>query len=317
MYFLFLPLSFFISLILCALSFPLSYSLGAIDMPDGVRKMGPTRPRLIGLGFILTFILFALPVTSIFIPVLWLLPSAAILLIGTVLDDTRGLSPIKKLCFQALSLSTLILLFGTPSYVSLFGIALSINPIISFILTLFLGLLLINSANIIDGLDTLLLSLSLISLISVAFLSFIEKRQDCLYLSLTLFFALLGFLPYNLPRAKGFMGDTGAQFLGLFMFFVFLYLGKDDTLPRPGAVFVGAVLKLRLELLLLFFLPPFEIALSFLRRIIKNKSPFVADRGHLHYLLKEKGLSTTEAVLVLCLFHLLFCILFFSLIGVF
>jgi UDP-GlcNAc:undecaprenyl-phosphate GlcNAc-1-phosphate transferase len=96
------------------------------------------------------------------------------------------------------------------------------------------------------------------------------------------------------------------------MFFVFLYLGKADKVAAPNGVS-----NIRLELLLLFFLPPFEIALSFLRRIIKNKSPFIADRGHLHYLLKEKGLSTTAAVLVLCLLHFVFCILFFYLISVF
>ncbi len=321
MLFVSLPITFIISLCLCALAFPLSYLLGAIDMPDGVRKLSAPKPRLIGIGFIIAFFLSAF---IFFFEPPYLLPltlSASVLLLGTFFDDTVGISPFAKLGFQALSLVILISLTGAPLGVRLLSFSLSLSYPVSFLITLLLGLIIINAANVIDGLDTLLLSLALISLIFISAASLTVADSAILKLSLTLFFALLAFLPYNKPSAKGFMGDTGAQFIGLFIFFAILTLchsyGSGDILTPPTDSAKGAGSGFfDLSLLLLFFLPIIELALSFSRRLLCGKSPFAADNGHLHYRLKKKGLSTEGVVLVLCSFHFIFCILYFIIRGI-
>ncbi len=303
-----LPFTYFISLVFCTAAFPISFATGAIDTPDGVRKLGKARPRLIGLGFILAFFVISLLFFWKSYYPIPLFISAAVLMIGTLLDDTVTLKPMAKLFFQSLAALTLILLFGVPSGISIFSFYLPLPLPISLAVTLLFGLVLINAANIIDGLDTLLLTLMLISLVFITVLAFSSGNSELLFLTLALFFSLLGFLPFNLPKAKGFMGDTGAQFLGLYIFFALLSLSGRETANTGQSLEV----YFDLSLLLIFFLPPLEVGISFIRRIKNGKSPFSADTGHLHYILKKKGLSTEYTVLVLCAIHLSFCLLYLA-----
>ena len=99
--------------------------------------------------------------------------------------------------------------------------------------------------------------------------------------------ATLGFLPHNRYRAHVFMGDCGSQFLGLSI--ALLSLG---TSPRGNFT---------VETALFLAVPTLDTAFAVVRRIISGKSPFSADKGHLHHLLLKIGVSHPMAVKILVL----------------
>ncbi len=130
---------------------------------------------------------------------------------------------------------------------------------------------LINGQNIIDGTNGLsaLTSLSIFgSLLYIGMhLNNIELINNCLII-ITL---LISFLLFNYPFGKIFLGDTGSYFIGLLAGYLIIKIfGQYPQLSSYSAVVI-------------VFYPCLEIIFSYLRRIIKNKSPFIADNLHLHY----------------------------------
>ena len=99
--------------------------------------------------------------------------------------------------------------------------------------------------------------------------------------------ACLGFLIFNLHPAKIFMGDSGALFSGFLL----------ATLSIAG-VMKGATLAILLPFLVLA-VPIMDITYSSLRRIMKGKSPFVADAEHIHHKLLKAGFSQKKTVAIL------------------
>jgi UDP-GlcNAc:undecaprenyl-phosphate GlcNAc-1-phosphate transferase len=99
----------------------------------------------------------------------------------------------------------------------------------------------------------------------------------------------LGFLVYNFYPAKIFNGDSGAYFLGMTLGIL--------------AIFSGAKLA---TAALVLGLPILDAVWAVFRRLIHKKSPFTADRGHLHYLFLDAGFSQRQAVLSIYLLCIIF-----------
>jgi UDP-GlcNAc:undecaprenyl-phosphate GlcNAc-1-phosphate transferase len=97
-----------------------------------------------------------------------------------------------------------------------------------------------------------------------------------------------GFLPYNKNPAKMFMGDTGALFLGYIL----------STISILGLFKFYAIISFAIPFIVLG-LPIIETVSSVFRRVIKGKSPFSADRGHIHHHLIDMGLSQKQSVALL------------------
>jgi UDP-GlcNAc:undecaprenyl-phosphate GlcNAc-1-phosphate transferase len=113
-----------------------------------------------------------------------------------------------------------------------------------------------------------------------------------------------GFLPHNWHRAKIFMGDSGAMLLGLLMTTSALTVtGQIDPASLNRDDLVPAVLPLILPISILI-LPLLDFALAVIRRVAAGKSPFAADRKHLHHRLQDFGHSHLGSVLVFYLWSI-------------
>ena len=89
--------------------------------------------------------------------------------------------------------------------------------------------------------------------------------------------ACIGFFPYNAHNAKIFMGDTGSTFLGFCLGTISAYLIAYELSPKAV-----------ISVFLIFLLPLADITFAVTRRLAEGKSPFAADRSHIHHILADK-----------------------------
>jgi UDP-GlcNAc:undecaprenyl-phosphate GlcNAc-1-phosphate transferase len=163
-----------------------------------------------------------------------------------------------------------------------------------------------NAVNFIDGLDGLVAGVVLIGTVVFFIYSYLLAQQisPTNYFNLaTMLSAIVigmcaGFLPHNWHVAKIFMGDGGALLLGLLMTTSALTVtGQIDPASLKRDDLVPAILPLILPISILI-LPLLDFVLAVLRRVSAGKSPFAADRKHLHHRLQDFGHSHLGSVLV-------------------
>jgi UDP-GlcNAc:undecaprenyl-phosphate GlcNAc-1-phosphate transferase len=283
-------LSFLLSHISTPSCATLSKVTGAIDRPDGKRKINDTSiPRLGGLAFFTAFfasaVLAGVYRLSLFAA---LLSGGSALVAGGVADDTFNLPPPVKLAVQIAAAGIAISFIRIPTELSFLGLfSIPLSSLAGAALALFRVIFTINAVNFSDGLDGLASGLSVVALISLAVLSYASGANDAALASALLTAAVIGFIPHNKYRAKIFMGDSGSQFLGFAIAVISLSASGGTTFSAETALFLSV--------------PVLDTWLSVIRRIIKGKSPFSADKGHLHHLLISKGVSHPTAVKILVL----------------
>ncbi len=291
----------FLSTLLTPLSMRLAECIHAIDRPDGVRKAHPCPvPRLGGLAVFLTVVatmLLFLPLSSLHAA--WLTGGALLCALG-VSDDVFSLPPWLKLLAMT-AIAAVPAFFGlSPTRITFGTFSFALPFAFGTVITVLWLLLLTNAYNLIDGLDSLAVSLGIVCAL---FLAMTATAPSALLLG----GGLLGFLPYNRPAlhltdgkvknlpTRSFLGDTGALFIGYSL----------------GLLSLGEEQHFSLFLPLLFALPLYEVLSSFLRRLWQGKSPFSADGNHLHHRLLKKGYAPFAVVMLLSLYSLLFSSLFF------
>lgn len=195
---------------------------------------------------------------------------------------------------------------------------------ISFIATVFLAVLVMNAVNFIDGLDGLVAGVVFIGTAVFFAYSYLLAQQTsptnyfnlASLLSAIVLGMCIGFLPYNWHRAKIFMGDSGAMLLGLLMATSALTVtGQIDPQIISRGELIPAFIPLILPLAILI-LPLLDFSLAVIRRLRAGKSPFAADREHIHHRLQDFGHSHLGSVLVFYVWTALIsltCLLFFFL----
>ncbi len=283
-------LAFALSYLITPLTIPLCKTTGAIDMPDGIRKVNtvPT-PRMGGLGFFIASLIILFPFIGENDSVAALLCSGAILVAGGVADDTFNISPKIKFFIQILAALVVIAFIGIPDEFSFLGIIrIPLFGFLGFSFTLFRMIFTINAVNFCDGLDGLASGLSVVALISLFLYGTANSNTVPALCALVLAFAILGFLPYNKYHAKLFMGDCGSQFLGLAIAILSLANAPNGNFTLETSLFLAV--------------PTIDTAFSITRRILKRKSPFIADKGHLHHVLLSLGVPHPYAVKLLVAF---------------
>ncbi|GAA1597274.1 MraY family glycosyltransferase [Leucobacter chromiireducens] len=238
-----------------------------------------------------------------------LIGSCAIIAVVGVLDDLLDLDWMIKLAAQ-LAAAGLLAWNGVQILSLPFGDALIVgSPAVNFALTVFLMTLVMNAVNFVDGLDGLVAGVALIAnalfFIYTRILNEQTGRVDSVTLASLIAAVLVGicvgFLPFNWHRAKMFMGDTGALLVGLLM--------ATSTVSvtgqlNPATLDVKLVLASYIPILLpvaVLVLPLADFTLAVVRRMKAGKSPFEADRLHLHHRLLDMGHSPVQAV---CIFYL-------------
>ena len=292
-------LTFFMALVIAAIATPVSMKLagrwGAIAYPGGRHVHKRPIPRLGGLAIYAAFWIAALimqvwdqQMTGLF------LGSTIILVVG-IWDDIRGMRPLVKLFWQ-IAAAAVLLVFGF----SMNSISLPlIGPVdfealglsaIGFILMLFWVVGLVNTVNVSDGLDGLAAGICfMVALLLFWFANRIDQVPATIqaaHLTMALAGAILGFLFFNFPPARVFMGDSGSMFLGYIIGGISI-MGLLKTATILGLVFP----------LLVLGMPVTDLTFAIIRRKLRGQSMATADRGHLHHRLLDAGLTQRSAVL--------------------
>ncbi len=278
-------LALLLSTLLTPATIRLAGITGSIDLPDGKRKLHSTpTARLGGLGFFTAFLLSVLfSSRTLYGYPAALLTGGAVIVAGGVLDDTHSLNPFAKLILQIAAALVGVASMGIPTEFSFLGILrIPLAAPLGLVFAITRIVFSINAVNFCDGLDGLATGLSLVALVSIACLAASAGRTNVALTAIILVFALLGFLPYNRHPAKIYMGDCGSQFLGYAIAILALAARGDGNFAVETVFFLS--------------IPLADTWFSAIRRILSGKSPFSADKGHLHHLMLNRGFSHTGAV---------------------
>jgi UDP-GlcNAc:undecaprenyl-phosphate/decaprenyl-phosphate GlcNAc-1-phosphate transferase len=179
-----------------------------------------------------------------------------------------------------------------------------LSPTMSLVVTVLAVVLVMNAVNFIDGLDGLVAGVTIIAgtvFFIYSYLLSIDTAQTAFNLASLVMAVLLGatagFLPFNWHPAKIFMGDGGALVVGMLMAVSTISVtGQiDPGIDRSQLVPVFIPLLLPFAVLVV---PLLDFGLAVLRRLRAGKSPFSADRKHLHHRLLDMGHSHFHAVLI-------------------
>ncbi len=240
--------------------------------------------------------------------ILAVLGAAAIIVAIGVVDDIWDLDWLTKLAGQIIA-ATLLAWQGIQIVALPFlqNTSLLLSPYMFLAITVFLVVLVMNALNFIDGLDGLVAGVAIIANSVFFVYSYIvtygpTDQSDYFnlsqFVSAVLIGACVGFLPLNWHPAKLFMGDAGALLVGLLMATSTInFTGHIDLTQLSNKAFLPAFIPVLLPFAVLL-IPLLDFGLAVFRRLRAGKSPFSADRLHLHHRLLDMGHSHLQAVLI-------------------
>ncbi|MGH4026508.1 MAG: glycosyltransferase family 4 protein [Pseudonocardiaceae bacterium] len=245
-----------------------------------------------------------------------LVAGGVIVLVGA-LDDRFELDSLTKFAGQVTAAGVLVL-FGVQwllFWVPWNGAAGSMGSVLVMgqdqrvLLTVALAVVLMNAMNFVDGLDGLAAGIGLIAAAATgAFALHLLDESDGSVSAYppTLIAALvagacLGFLPHNFQPARIFMGDAGAMLIGLMLAGATTSASGKIEPTTYGASDALALLSPLLVVAAVLFVPLLDLLLAVVRRTRAGRSPFAADKLHLHHRLLEIGHSHRRAVLLIYL----------------
>ncbi|MEL6635631.1 MAG: MraY family glycosyltransferase [Bacteroidota bacterium] len=269
------------------------------DRPGGRKTHAQPVPALGGialfLGFFVPVLLFASPAGLA--EWRYVLVGGLLLCLVGLKDDLVGMGARQKLFLQA---GVVVLLAGAgfrlEGFYGVFGWGAIPEWAQVPLTTLFL-LLLINAYNLIDGIDGLAGSLALTSSLIFALLFYLRGDFDWCLMALALSGAILSFLRFNFYRATIFMGDNGSMVLGLLLGLFAIRFLNTASVPGEALPVVAIVFSL-------LAIPVLDLVRVSGYRLLRGRSPFSADRGHLHHLLLQQGFSTPIICLLLVVVEL-------------
>jgi len=234
-----------------------------------------------------------------------------IMLLGA-LDDRFDLDSLTKFAGQALAAGILLLHGVQILWLPINGI-LTLPSNIGAVLTVVFVILVINAVNFVDGLDGL--ASGIVAVCAIGFFAFSYilavdngfSRAGAPSLVMAVVIGLcIGFLPHNYHPAKIFMGDSGAMFLGLLL--------SASAITLTGQIDVNALANQNsrstfVPLILPFTvlaIPLLDLGMAVVRRLRAGRSPFAADREHLHHRLLRMGNSQREVAIIMYLWTAMF-----------
>lgn len=273
-------------MVLIPLTVRLAERLHAADIPDARKVHQMPMPRLGGLamasGAVLPLIIWASPKPQ----VIAFLCGVAIIVFSGLWDDIRRLDYRLKFLGQIVAVLVVILYGGVVIKYLPFA---KLDPLPSYFaipLTVFALVGVTNAINLTDGLDGLAGGITLLGLAAIAVLAYMTPDAGFVLLAtVSVIGSILGFLRFNTYPARIFMGDGGSQFLGFCAGVLAVMLTQEaNTALSPALP------------LLILGLPILDTLLVMGERMYEGRSPFVADRKHIHHRLLALGFDHYEAV---------------------
>lgn len=245
-----------------------------------------------------------------------LLSGAALIWLIGVLDDKFEIDALIKLGGQMIAAGVMVLQGLTILWIPVPGYGMVLlDQGQGTLLTVALVVITINAVNFVDGLDGL--AAGMVCIAATAFFLYayriwygygIEAAAPATLFAAILMGMCLGFLPHNLHPARIFMGDSGSMLIGLVLAAGAIsatgqidgdalslnFGGTRDATHAMLPVFIPLLMPLTI-----IAIPFADLVLAIVRRTWNGKSPFAADRGHLHHRLLEIGHSHSRAVLIM------------------
>lgn len=341
MYLFYVMIAFLIAFLLELIIIPkvlvISYKKKLFDEPDERKQHIDSTPRLGGITF-LPIILFALCITitislyidssmsildirdigfkKLFTEFASLFSCLVLLYFVGIMDDLVGVRYRAKFAVQILC--GIILVFSGV-WINDFNGLLGFNEIskwIGYPLTVFLVVYILNSINLIDGIDGLASGLSIIAFAVLTYCYFLKDYLLFSLLSIAALGCLFPFFHYNvfgrgqIRKRKIFMGDTGSLAIGM----ILAYLLIRYTMANPCELYQPPTYPNPLIIFSVVLVPCLDVLNVVIYRIRKGNNPFKPDRNHLHHNLMEIGLSPRKSLIVILLMSVLFIALNFLLV---
>lgn len=305
--------SLLLSIFLTKISCNIAPKLGFIDQPSERKFHTEPVPLMGGIAIALSF--FTIILLNLFVIKIWpqivpgeikaFLPGiglrlgwlTAVLLGGIMIaaigliDDKKDLAPFWKLLVQ----------FIAAVLIASVGIRIKIfitNESISFIMTILWIMIITNAFNLLDNMDGISAGISVISSLILFIVAIILNGYFIATLLSVFMGSVLGFLFFNFPKAKLFMGDCGSMFVG-FIISVVTILGTYYG-PNTPTLFPVVIP------LLVLAVPLFDTISVVCIRLYKKQPIFKPDRNHFSHRLVNRGMSVRTTVLFIYL--VTFCV---------
>jgi UDP-GlcNAc:undecaprenyl-phosphate GlcNAc-1-phosphate transferase len=302
----FFLISTFFSFLINWLFLKFSFNLGVRNKNEAgqIRWSSTITPAIGGISF---FIIFLISISVIgTLPrqtnslldnhLIGIIASSCLGFILGLADDAYNTNPLAKFIAQ---LSCAFILIISDIYIKLSG-----NPAIDFLVTIIWVIGLMNSINMLDNMDAITTTISMciiLGLIVVIACSAILLNLYYLLILTGVLGALTGFLYFNWNPARVYMGDTGSQFLGVFLAstsILFLWNIKDEG----SSEFLQ--LKQFVVPMLFFIIPLIDTTTVTFRRMLRKQSPFVGGKDHITHHLAYLGISEKSVAVILILISL-------------
>lgn len=256
--------AFLVSAVVCTLALWGGRAAGFVDRPDAELKTHE-RPA-VPLGGLGVFAGFAVAYWVLANETSWQLVAAAVGIFGLGLaDDARSLPPWIRLSAEAVIGGWVGLLVQPTGNIG--------SDVVVGILVI---VLCVNAVNLFDGLDGLAAGSGIVTFVGLAALAWLTDLE--VGAAIVSAAALAGFLPFNLPPARLFLGDNGAYLIGVLIGYGILRMGMVD----PLGLLVG------LTLLGVFGV---DLIVTLIRRLAGGRRLFAGDRGHLYDRAVASGVS--------------------------
>lgn len=291
-----------------------AHSLRFLDNPNERSAAECPIPTLGGISIFLSFVFAAtIGLSGETMPELvYIIVAVLIMFFVGLKDDILTISARKKLVAQFIT-AVMIISFAKIRFTDLHGFLGigEIGMVPGVILTFFAIIVIINAFNLMDGIDGLCAGLSMLAATAFGSWFFISGHFNYAILSFSLVGGILGFFYYNVYGKKNriFMGDTGSLVLGTIMSVIVIQFNEfniDQTQPfaiaSAPAVSFGILIYPLIDTLRVFTI-----------RLLQFKSPFVADKNHLHHRLLTLGFSHRKATYTIMTMNFIFIFLVFAL----
>lgn len=293
-------LAFILSICIIPIMRIIAQKFRLVDVPN-TRKVHHTPIPLIGglaIGMII-LLLIEISGDKSWRTILPIIVTSYILLLVGVLDDKTDIKAVHKLIIQV-CVSIIIAISGIriSSLYGLFGIY-EISTYFQYLLTILVIVTAVNAFNLIDGVDGLAGSVAGVGFILFFVIMLIEGNSGLARIAILFVGSIIAFLKYNFSQKnKIFLGNSGSLFLGYLLICLGIYATKFDnnTTTFPYGVFF---------ILFVFAIPVIDSIRVYIDRLSRGKSPFKADKSHIHHHLLLLGLSHKKISITFILINIL------------
>jgi len=249
------------------------------------------------VSFLFTVFLFSY---SVFSDIQFAVLGLFIILIVGFIDDLIDIKASWKLIGEIVAAFFLIVVadLRLPSFHGFLGIY-ELPLLISYAVSFFVFIVIVNSLNLIDGVDGLASGLGIMYSLFFAIYFQLTGHADLSITAYAMVGSLVVFFYYNVfsNKRKIFMGDSGALLLGYMInLFVFSFCGMNADKDVPDIFLMNAAPAVIISLLIV---PLFDTVRVMVTRMKKGHSPFLADKNHVHHLMLGLGLKHRDVSFIL------------------